>query len=168
MPADATISTDPSATELGVVSRPGVGEDRGDGGGGGDGAERALGGGETSAQGGVGNMTMTTDASREDKTGQEDKEYITGVKLLAVMGSVTLTAFLMMLDGSIISTVSTKACGRSRWKGKGVWSRKKKINYLASWQATPKITTDFHSLADVGWYVAAYQLARYVQTFCSR
>lgn len=28
-------------------------------------------------------------------------------------------------------------------------------------QAIPQITTDFHSLADIGWYGGAYQLAWY-------
>ncbi|KAK8004428.1 carbohydrate esterase family 4 protein [Apiospora arundinis] len=64
----------------------------------------------------------------EEKT-EEVLEYITGLKLLAVMVAVVLAAFLMLLDISIIST------------------------------AVPRITSDFHSLSDVGWYAGAYQLA---------
>lgn len=45
------------------------------------------------------------------------------------MAGITLVCFLMLLDISILST------------------------------ATPKITTDFQSLQDVGWYGAAYQLS---------
>lgn len=56
-------------------------------------------------------------------------EDITGFKLASVIISVTLVAFLIMLDTSIIGT------------------------------AIPRITTDFHSLPDVGWYGAAYLLA---------
>ncbi|KAI0123493.1 major facilitator superfamily domain-containing protein [Xylariales sp. AK1849] len=73
-----------------------------------------------------------SDATISDTTRrapEEDHEYITGLKLAAVIGSITLVAFLILLDTSIIST------------------------------ATPMITSDFHSLADVGWYAAAYQLA---------
>jgi hypothetical protein len=36
----------------------------------------------------------------------ENKEYISGLALLAVMAGVTLTCFIMLLDMSIISTVS--------------------------------------------------------------
>ncbi|PYI28996.1 efflux pump protein [Aspergillus indologenus CBS 114.80] len=62
-------------------------------------------------------------------TADESHEYITGLKLFAVLASVTLAAFLMLLDGSIIGV------------------------------AIPNITSQFHSLDDVGWYTAAYQLA---------
>ncbi|KAK8110565.1 efflux pump protein [Apiospora kogelbergensis] len=55
----------------------------------------------------------------QEKTA-EVLEYITGLKLLAVMVAVVLAAFLMLLDISIIST------------------------------AVPRITSDFHSLPDVG------------------
>ncbi|KAF2673519.1 efflux pump [Microthyrium microscopicum] len=54
--------------------------------------------------------------------------YITGVKLWTVLAAVTLIAFLMLLDTSIIAT------------------------------AIPQITNDFHSLPDVGWYGSAYLL----------
>ncbi|KAH8705863.1 putative MFS multidrug transporter [Talaromyces proteolyticus] len=55
--------------------------------------------------------------------------YITGIKLALVMLSVTLVAFLVLLDMAIIAT------------------------------AIPRITSQFHSLQDVGWYGSAYQLA---------
>lgn len=41
----------------------------------------------------------------QEKPGEENGEYITGVRLLAVMIAVVLAAFLMLLDISIISTV---------------------------------------------------------------
>ena len=70
-----------------------------------------------------------TDTQDPLKTTDEEYVYITGIKLAAVMVSVTLVAFLMLLDMSIIAT------------------------------AIPRITTDFRSLPDVGWYGAAYMLA---------
>jgi hypothetical protein len=56
--------------------------------------------------------------------------YLTGFKLYAIIASITLVFFLVILDMSIIAT------------------------------AVPKITSDFHSLEDVGWYGSVYQLAR--------
>lgn len=43
---------------------------------------------------------------RTNKDCEEDYKYITGLKLAVVIVSVTLVAFLMMLDLSIIVTVS--------------------------------------------------------------
>lgn len=60
---------------------------------------------------------------------EEEHEYVTGVKLILIIIPVTLVYFLVMLDGSIVST------------------------------AIPQITSDFDSLLDVGWYGSAYQLA---------
>ncbi|KAL4792163.1 major facilitator superfamily domain-containing protein [Aspergillus venezuelensis] len=54
---------------------------------------------------------------------------VTGFKLFGILASVTLSAFLMLLDGSIIGV------------------------------AIPNITSQFHSIHDVGWYTAAYQLS---------
>ncbi|KAH6658391.1 major facilitator superfamily domain-containing protein [Truncatella angustata] len=83
-----------------------------------------------------GDDTTEADASATDLKVQgglgaeeENTEYITGLKLALVMGSLTLTCFLMLLDTSIIST------------------------------AIPSITAEFNSLPDIGWYTAAYQLA---------
>ncbi|KIM97024.1 hypothetical protein OIDMADRAFT_44464 [Oidiodendron maius Zn] len=59
----------------------------------------------------------------------EELEWVSGVKLLSVITGVTLVCFLMLLDTSIVVT------------------------------AIPRITSDFHSLPDVGWYGSAYQLA---------
>ncbi|ETS76724.1 hypothetical protein PFICI_12111 [Pestalotiopsis fici W106-1] len=67
--------------------------------------------------------------TNNESAGDENKEYVTGVKLLVVMCSVALTCFVMGLDTSIIST------------------------------AIPYITSEFKSLSDIGWYTAAYQLA---------
>ena len=67
-------------------------------------------------------------AESPDPSGNEP-EYLTGAKLIAVIGSITLVAFLMLLDTSIVAT------------------------------AVPNITNEFRSLPDVGWYGSAYQLA---------
>ncbi|KAI2467936.1 putative MFS multidrug transporter [Annulohypoxylon bovei var. microspora] len=58
----------------------------------------------------------------------ESGDYVTGYKLMLLLFSVTTFFFLLMLDMSIIST------------------------------AIPQITSDFHSLQDIGWYSGAYQL----------
>ncbi|KPA43569.1 mfs multidrug [Fusarium langsethiae] len=58
-----------------------------------------------------------------------ENQWLTGWKLASMMTSLTLAAFLMLLDMSIIST------------------------------AIPRITSDFHSLHDIGWYASAYNLA---------
>ncbi|PQE27250.1 MFS multidrug transporter protein [Rutstroemia sp. NJR-2017a WRK4] len=55
-----------------------------------------------------------------------------GIQLWAVMIAVSLVLFLMLLDGTIIVA------------------------------AVPRITDDFHSLNDIGWYGAAYQLVFFV------
>ena len=52
----------------------------------------------------------------------DDFEYVNGFQLAIVITAVTMVAFLMLLDTSIIAT------------------------------AIPRITSDFHSLPDVGWY----------------
>ena len=56
-------------------------------------------------------------------------EYLTGFKLVLVMSTVSMVAFLILLDSAIIAT------------------------------AIPKITTDFHSIPDIGWYASAYLLS---------
>ncbi|OAA71310.1 Major facilitator superfamily domain, general substrate transporter [Cordyceps fumosorosea ARSEF 2679] len=56
-------------------------------------------------------------------------EYIHGWRLVSVMVAITLACFLYLLDVSILVT------------------------------AIPKITSDFHSLTDIGWYGATYNLA---------
>ncbi|KAM0151807.1 hypothetical protein ACHAPG_008034 [Botrytis cinerea] len=61
-------------------------------------------------------------------TSAEGVEYPTGVKLQLISLALCLSVFLMALDNSIIAT------------------------------AIPKITDQFHSLNDVGWYGSAYLL----------
>ncbi|KAK9357781.1 major facilitator superfamily domain-containing protein [Lipomyces starkeyi] len=60
---------------------------------------------------------------------EKETGYLTGFKLIITIFSLTIVGFLFLLDVSVVST------------------------------AIPKITSDFHSLNDVGWYGAAYLLA---------
>jgi len=62
----------------------------------------------------------------------EGGTWVTGLPLFTILGAICLVCFLMLLDTSIIVT------------------------------AIPQITSDFHSLQDVGWYGSAYQLSRCV------
>lgn len=45
---------------------------------------------------------------QHETSGTSAEEYIDGTQLLAVVGSVTLVAFLMLLDMSIIATVQCR------------------------------------------------------------
>ncbi|KAM5345318.1 hypothetical protein ACJ41O_011180 [Fusarium nematophilum] len=66
----------------------------------------------------------------DEETPKDDEdEWVTGWKLASLMISITLAAFLMLLDMSIIVT------------------------------AIPRITSTFHSLRDIGWYGSSYNLA---------
>ncbi|KAG4419149.1 hypothetical protein IFR04_007745 [Cadophora malorum] len=58
-----------------------------------------------------------------DETSTENDEYISGIKLLLIVGVVSLSMFTMLLDTSVIVTTDTA-------------------------KAVPKITSDFHSLGD--------------------
>ncbi|WYZ44857.1 hypothetical protein EsH8_VIII_000173 [Colletotrichum jinshuiense] len=77
-----------------------------------------------------------TEQQKEDENGagtgpdegEVEEEFITGVRLVLVLAALTFVIFMMLLDMSIITT------------------------------AVPEITTAFNSLADVGWYAAAYNL----------
>ena len=59
---------------------------------------------------------------------QQQQDQVTGFRLFTMLLSLSLACFLIMLDTSVMST------------------------------AVPKITDDFHSLRDVGWYASSYQL----------
>ncbi|KAL8982245.1 MAG: hypothetical protein Q9177_005332, partial [Variospora cf. flavescens] len=63
---------------------------------------------------------------QHEEEGQDESQYPTGLKLIFIMASLMLGTTIMSLDTTIISV------------------------------ATPKISTQFHALDDVGWYGAAY------------
>ncbi|KAH7398180.1 efflux pump protein [Pyrenochaeta sp. MPI-SDFR-AT-0127] len=71
-------------------------------------------------------MYLKVPESHDEHVGSQ--KYLEGLKLLVLLGSLTLVTFLVLLDTSIIGT------------------------------AIPRITSDFHSLPDVGWYLGAYML----------
>ncbi len=62
----------------------------------------------------------------------KEPEWAHGFQLFTIIVAVTFVCFLMLLDGTIVVA------------------------------AVPRITDDFKSLKDIGWYGAAYQLGRYV------
>lgn len=51
----------------------------------------------------------------ESAAGDENTDYITGIKLYVVMASVALTCFVMLLDTSIISTVGIRGRDIAWW-----------------------------------------------------
>ncbi|RFU30250.1 hypothetical protein B7463_g6108, partial [Scytalidium lignicola] len=69
------------------------------------------------------------DQASTDPTANQEDQWVTGIKLINIMAALTLACVLVLLDVSIVST------------------------------AIPRITSDFHSLPDIGWYGGAYQLA---------
>jgi hypothetical protein len=89
----------------------------------------------------------TEDGSKpDDMEHEEDVVYVTGYKLYAVMTTITAACFIMLLDTAIISTVSLKSFEPSY-----------RANLV---QAIPRITSDFHSLTDVGWYGSSYLISK--------
>jgi hypothetical protein len=62
------------------------------------------------------------------KLAEEDAQYPHGLKLGLILGALCLAIFLVALDQTIIST------------------------------AIPKITDEFHSVQDIGWYGSSYLL----------
>ncbi|KAI0482545.1 putative efflux pump [Xylariaceae sp. FL0804] len=68
------------------------------------------------------------DELQPHETRDDGEDYPTGLKLSLIALALCLSVFLMALDNSIIAT------------------------------AIPKITDEFHSLPDVGWYGSAYLL----------
>ncbi|KAI1268141.1 major facilitator superfamily domain-containing protein [Xylariaceae sp. FL1019] len=69
-----------------------------------------------------------TDASAAEEEQEDESQYPSGIRLGFVMLALCLAVFLTSLDNSIVST------------------------------AIPKITDEFNSLGDVGWYGSAYLL----------
>ncbi|CAK7563297.1 MAG: hypothetical protein SEPTF4163_001162 [Sporothrix epigloea] len=74
------------------------------------------------------NSHVGTHSIAPTATREDGSEYPTGMRLGLIMLALCLAVFLMALDNSIIAT------------------------------AIPKITDQFHSLDDIGWYASAYLL----------
>ena len=109
MDAEWTTSTRLTATQSDVESQHG-GEDHGNVS---ERAERAVGTGESAEA--VGSMMITDTYQEKSEKGEENHEYIAGFKLLAVLGGVTLAAFLVLLDGSIVGVVSWHTQAYTEW-----------------------------------------------------
>ncbi|KAK1763360.1 major facilitator superfamily domain-containing protein [Phialemonium atrogriseum] len=73
--------------------------------------------------------TKTREISSDSSTDDLEPQWISGLPLVNMMVALSIVMFLVLLDGSIIGT------------------------------AIPRITSEFHSLEDVGWYGSAFQLA---------
>lgn len=67
-----------------------------------------------------------------------EPEWAHGFQLFTILTAVTFVVFLMLLDGTIVVA------------------------------AVPRITDEFNSLDDIGWYGAAYQLGRYMNSSFER
>ena len=52
--------------------------------------------------------------SKEPENPAQEEEYVTGMKLALVLGSLTITYFLMMLDATILATVSSTPPANSK------------------------------------------------------
>ncbi|KAI0120154.1 major facilitator superfamily domain-containing protein [Nemania sp. FL0031] len=72
--------------------------------------------------------SSSPDSAPQELSKPNGPDPVTGTRLALMLGSLTLASFLIFVDTSIVST------------------------------AIPKITDEFHSLRDVGWYGSAYQL----------
>jgi hypothetical protein len=51
-------------------------------------------------------VDSTSPSSLDEPQPGKDRDYVTGFKLFALMASITLAAFLLLLDASIVATVS--------------------------------------------------------------
>jgi hypothetical protein len=80
--------------------------------------------------------------------GDENTTYLEGLKLHLVAGGLILVGFLVALNASVVVTVSVTFPSL-------FWPV---IPLMTSDQAIPRITSDFHSIEDIGWYGSAYLL----------
>ena len=82
--------------------------------------------------------TKVASSMPPSSTHNQEPEWAHGFQLFSILAAVTFVSFLMLLDGTIVVA------------------------------AVPRITDDFNSLNDIGWYGAAYQLGRYVDSSFER
>lgn len=69
----------------------------------------------TAFQFGNGPEKKSSDISLSGQDGEDEptEKWVSGFRLAAILGAITLVSFLMLLDTSIISTVSTDTAGRT-------------------------------------------------------
>lgn len=82
--------------------------------------------------------------------------FLSGSRLLILMASTTLAGFLVLLDASIIATVRTLTRAFSACRCGDMDSNADEFLL----KAIPRITSDFHTVLDIGWYGSAYQIAK--------
>lgn len=88
-----------------------------------------------------------------------ETHYVEGLALVLAMGAVCVACFLALLDSSIIATVRYPSITVTKAMA---WRRLFQCQHLVLQQAIPEITSEFHSLPDIGWYGAAFQISRFV------
>ena len=93
---------------------------------------------EAELDGTQGAETKVAPSMLPSSTQNQEPEWAHGFQLFNILAAVTFVCFLMLLDGTIVVA------------------------------AVPRITDDFNSLNDIGWYGAAYQLGRYVNSSFER
>lgn len=79
--------------------------------------------------------------------GYDEPQYVHGIRVVLVLAALTLVFFTSFLDMSIIATVRT------------ISTSPKTVRRLTKFEAIPHITTEFHSLRDVGWYGSAFLIS---------
>ena len=106
---------------------------------------------------GLAGEEMTSEENNKNAAAKcaDAHEYLTGPRLLVVISMVITVAFLLFIDSSIIVTVSHHHHLQSRYSAHTLLF----FSNLTK-QAIPQITTEFHSISDIGWYGSAYLLAK--------
>jgi hypothetical protein len=69
----------------------------------------------------AGTRPLSSANNTSSNSEEESDQHLTGIRLLAVVGSITLVIFILLLDVSIISTVSQEEAGNpnlSYWRFK--------------------------------------------------
>jgi MFS family permease len=84
----------------------------------------------------------------EAAVAKNEPDWMTGGKLWVLSTCLITAIFLMMLDTSIIATAVSSAAVRTR-----------RTDADSPPIQIPRITDEFNSLQDVGWYASIYQLA---------
>lgn len=98
--------------------------------------------------------TVTTTRDAEDSPSSDDEgNYPTGLKLAAIALALCFAVFCVALDSEYPSLLALT---------EHVVQTNPADTIIAT--AIPRITDDFHSLDDVGWYSSAYLLC----TVCTR
>jgi hypothetical protein len=100
------------------------------------------------------NSDQNVDGARAaDASDETGGQWISGIRLWLTMAALGVACLLLLLDMTIIVTVR---CRRA------LQNPGRRLLIIPSTQAIPRITDEFHSLADIAWYGSAYQLSAFV------